>query len=473
VYLWSRKEDLPDIIKTFTYSIDEDKELFLFDILGSVAHTITLYRGGIISLEEAQTIIDGLRKIEQMGIPDISRYEDIHTAIEVMLTELIGEPAKKMHTARSRNDQVALDERLFLRDRLKKTLEELRALIKAFIDLASVSLDIIIPGFTHLQPAQPVLVSHHLLAYVEMLKRDFSRFYDLFPRVNECPIGSGALAGLDFPYDRFFVSEILRFRQPTNNSMDTVCDRDYLLEYAFNSTLLATHLSRFGEEIVLWSNPSFSFVNIGPGYTTGSSMMPQKHNPDVAELIRGEVGEFLGALISLFTMMKGLPLTYNRDLQLDKKTIFRIPSILLITLEATKGLIENMEFNREMIDSYLKKTMFLPATDLADFLVSKGIPFREAHHIVQDVVSYCQKEDKDFFSLSMDEWKKFGEYFIELEPDFFRLEKSVTRRNTYGGTSREQVDYQIMLNRKWLEDSKKYIDDIPEVKIEDLDKCWR
>jgi len=468
MYLWSSKEDLPEIVKTFTYSIDEDKELFSFDILGSIAHTITLYRGGIISLEETRAIIDGLKEIEKIGIPDISQYEDIHTAIEVSLTNLIGDPAKKMHTARSRNDQVALDERLFLRDRLKKTLEELRALIKAFIDLATVSLDIVIPGFTHLQPAQPVLISHHLLSYVEMLKRDFSRFCDFFPRLNECPIGSGALAGLDFPYDRFFVAEILKFHQPTDNSMDTVCDRDYLIEYAFNSTLLATHLSRFGEEIVLWSSPSFSFVKISPGYTTGSSMMPQKRNPDVAELIRGEVGEFLGYLISIFTIMKGIPLTYNRDLQLDKKFIFRIPNILLITLEATKGLIENMEFNRERITSYLKKSMFLLATDLADFLVNKGIPFREAHHIVSDIVSYCEKENKDFSSLTQNEWKKFGEYFIELEPDFFTLENAITRRNTYGGTSREQVERQIMLNRKWLEDSQNYIMNIPEVRIEDL-----
>jgi len=470
MYLWSDKEGLSEIVKVFTYSIEEDKELFSFDILGSIAHTITLYRSGIISKEEAKSIIDGLKRIENTGIQDVSQYEDIHTAIEATLTTLIGEPARKMHTARSRNDQVALDERLFLRDRLKKTLESLRDLIKAFVDLSTVSLDIVFPGFTHLQPAQPVILAHHLLAYVEMLKRDFSRFYDLFPRLNECPLGSGALAGLDFPYDRFLVSELLRFNKPTNNSMDTVCDRDYLLEYVFDSTLLTTHLSRFGEEIVLWSNPSFSFVRIAPGYTTGSSMMPQKRNPDVAELIRGEIGEFLGYLTSLFTIMKGIPLTYNRDLQLDKRYIFRIPNTLLIILVATKGLIENIEFNREMIDNYLKKSMFLLATDLADFLVNKGIPFREAHHIIQGVIEYCEKENKDFSSLSKEEWKRFGEYFTELKPEFFRFEDSTRRRNTYGGTSREQVEYQIILNRKWLEESGRCIDEIPEIKIEELSK---
>ncbi|MGB9682495.1 MAG: argininosuccinate lyase [bacterium] len=468
MYLWSGKEDLYDIVKTFTYSISEDKELFYFDIVGSIAHTLALYRGGIVSLEEAKAIVEGLKRIEKVGIQDIYQYEDIHTAIEMTLTSLIGESAKKMHTARSRNDQVALDERLYLRDKLKETLESLRALIKAFIDLSVASLDIVFPGFTHLQPAQPVLLAHHLLAYVEMLKRDFSRFYSLFPRINECPLGSGALAGLDFPYDRTFVSELLRFDKPTDNSMDTVCDRDYLLEYAFDATLLVTHLSRFGEEIVLWSNPSFSFVKIASGYTTGSSMMPQKRNPDVAELIRGEAGEFLGYLTSIFNIMKGLPLTYNRDLQLDKKAIFKVSNTLLLILETTRGLIEHIEFDRDSIEHYLKKTMFLLATDIADFLVNKGVPFREAHHIVQEIVNYCQKENKDFSFLSKEEWNRFGGYFTELEPEFFQLEKSISRRNTYGGTSREQIEYQIIINRKWLEESRKYIDKIPQIKLEEI-----
>ncbi|MBC7321097.1 argininosuccinate lyase [bacterium] len=466
-FLWSANEELPDIVKVFTYSIDEDKELFYYDILGGIAHTVALYRGGIINQDEAKVIIDGLYKLKDKKDIDFSKYEDVHTATEVELTGLIGEPAKKLHTARSRNDQVALDERLYLRDKLKEHLILIRDIVKAFVDLASISLDIVLPGFTHLQPAQPVLISHHLLAYVEMLKRDFSRFYSSYPRLNECPLGSGALAGLDFPYDRFLVSEILRFNKPTANSMDTVSDRDYLLEYMFNMLVTSIHMSRFGEEIVIWSNPLFGFVKINPGYTTGSSMMPQKRNPDIAELVRGSVGEYLGYLDTLVVMMKGLPLTYNRDLQIDKKVIFRASHSFLILLRVFKGLLENIEFDREKIRENLENE-FLLATDLADFLVNRGIPFRSAHHIVRNVVFYCQEHNKLFSELSKDEWRKFHEEFLELPEDFFSFENAVTRRDTYGGTGRNQVEYQILLNRRWLEESQSQIESIASVSIEEL-----
>ncbi|HOL54379.1 MAG TPA: argininosuccinate lyase [bacterium] len=466
-FLWSGKEELPDIVKEFTYSIEDDKNLFYYDILGGMAHTLTLYRGGIIDYDEAKSIIDGLYKLKDKNDINFSLYEDIHTAVEIELTALIGEPAKKLHTARSRNDQVSLDERLYLRDSLKEVLNLIRDLIKAFLDLAGVSLDIIVPGFTHLQPAQPVLISHHLLAYVEMLKRDFSRFYSLFPRLNECPLGSGALAGLDFPYDRFLVSEILRFDTPTNNSMDTVTDRDYLIEYIFNALLTSTHISRFGEEIVIWSNPLFGFVKISSGYTTGSSMMPQKRNPDVAELLRGSSGEFLGYLDLLLVTLKGLPLTYNRDLQMDKKVIFRASRSLHIILEVTRGLLENMELDREKICKNLNDE-FLLATDLADFLVNRGIPFRDSHHIVRDVVFYCQENKKTFSQLSEEEWRKFNEEFLNLPDDFFSFDKAINRRDTYGGTGRSCVEYQLLLNRKWLEETRRLIDALPEVYMEDL-----
>lgn len=466
-FLWSADEDLPDIVKIFTYSIDEDKELFYYDILGGMAHTLTLYKGGIITQDEAKSIIEGLYRLKDKKDIDFSKYEDVHTAVEVELTNLIGEPAKKLHTARSRNDQVALDERLYLRDRLKDYLVLIRDITKAFVDLATISLDIVLPGFTHLQPAQPVIVSHHLLAYVEMLKRDFSRFYSLYQRLNECPLGSGALAGLDFPYDRFFVSNILRFDNPTANSMDTVSDRDYLLEYVFNMLATSIHLSRFGEEIVIWSNPLFGFVKISPGYTTGSSMMPQKRNPDIAELVRGSVGEYLGYLDALVVMMKGLPLTYNRDLQIDKKVIFRACDSFLILLKVFKGLLENMEFDREKIKENLKDE-FLLATDLADFLVSRGIPFRSAHHIVRNIVFYCQEHNKSFSQLSKDEWERFHEEFLKLPEDFFSFENSVARRDTYGGTSKNQIEYQILLNRKWLEESQSQIEKIASISIDEL-----
>lgn len=466
-FLWSGKEELPDIVKTFTYSIDDDKNLFYYDILGGIAHTLTLYKGGIISHDEAKSIIDGLYKLKDKKDIDFSQYEDVHTAVEVELTKLIGEPAKKLHTARSRNDQVSLDEKLYLRDSLRETLILIRNLIRSFLDITSISLDIIIPGFTHLQPAQPALISHHLLAYIEMLKRDFTRFYSLFPRLNECPLGSGAIAGLDFPYDRFFVSEILRFSNPTNNSMDTVTDRDYLIEYVFNALLTSTHISRFGEEIVIWSNPLFGFVKISPGYTTGSSMMPQKRNPDVAELLRGSVGEFLGHLDLLIVTLKGLPLTYNRDLQMDKKVIFRVSKSLITILEVTKGLVENIEFDRERIAQNLNDE-FLLATDLADFLVNRGIPFRTAHHIVRDVVFYCQENNKTFSQLSKEEWKKFSEKFLELTDDFFSFDRAIDRRNTYGGTGRSCVEYQILLNRRWLEESERLISSLPTIGIEDI-----
>lgn len=466
-FLWGGRGDLPDIVKTFTYSIEDDKDLFYYDILGGIAHTLTLYKSGIINYDEARVIIDGLYKLKDKEDIDFSQYEDIHTAVEVELTNLVGEPAKRLHTARSRNDQVSLDERLYLRDSLRETLVLIRSLVKTFLDLASISLDIIIPGYTHLQPAQPVLISHHLLAYVEMLKRDFSRFYSLFPRLNECPLGSGAIAGLDFPYDRFFVSEILKFNNPTNNSMDTVTDRDYLIEYVFDALLTSTHISRLGEEIVIWSNPLFGYVDISPGYTTGSSMMPQKKNPDVAELLRGSVGEFLGYLDLLIVTLKGLPLTYNRDLQMDKKVIFRVSKSLIILLEVTRGLLENIEFNREKILKNLYDESLL-ATDLADFLVNRGIPFRTAHHIVRDVVFYCQENNKTFSQLSKEEWKRFSEKFLELPDDFFSFDKAIDRRDTYGGTARSCVEYQILLNRRWLEESKSLIDNLPKVSIEDI-----
>lgn len=465
-FLWSGKEQLPDIVKEFTYSIEEDKNLFYYDILGGIAHTLTLYKGGIISYDEAKSIIDGLYELKDKNI-DFSQYEDVHTAVEIELTKLIGEPGKKLHTARSRNDQVSLDERLYLRDSLKETLTLIRDLVKSFLDLASISLDIVVPGYTHLQPAQPVLISHHLLAYVEMLKRDFSRFYSLFLRLNQCPLGSGALAGLDFPYDRFFVSEILKFDTPTNNSMDTVTDRDYVIEYIFDALLTSTHISRFGEEIVIWSNPLFRFINISSGYTTGSSMMPQKRNPDVAELLRASVGEFLGYLDLLIVTLKGLPLTYNRDLQMDKKVIFRGVRSLISILKVTKGLLENIEFNRDRIRDNLNDE-FLFATDLADFLVNRGIPFRVSHHIVRDVVFYCQENNKRFSELSKEEWKRFSEEFLNLPQDFFSFDKAIDRRDTYGGTARSCVEYQILTNRKWLEESKKLIDTLPSIRIEDL-----
>ncbi|MGC8970670.1 MAG: argininosuccinate lyase [bacterium] len=466
-FLWSANEDLPDIVKAFTYSIDEDKELFYYDILGGIAHTLTLCKGGIITQEEARSIIDGLCVLKDKKDIDFSKYEDVHTAVEVELTNLIGEPARKLHTARSRNDQVVLDERLYLRDRLKESLVCIRDVIKALLDLASISLDIIIPGVTHLQPAQPILLSHHLLAYVEMLKRDFSRFYSLYPRLNECPLGSGALAGLDFPYDRFFISELLRFNKPTDNSIDTVSDRDYLAEYTFDILMTSIHISRFGEEIVIWSNPLFGFVKLSPGYTTGSSMMPQKRNPDVAELLRGLVGEFLGYLDILTVMMKGLPLTYNRDLQMDKKVIFSASNSFILSMKIIKGLLENMEFDRERIGENLKDE-FLMATDLADFLVNKGIPFRSAHHIVRDIVFYCQENNKSFSQLTTEEWEKFHKEFLSLPEDFFSFENSIARRDTYGGTSKTQVEYQILLNRDWLKESLKLIESIPSITIEEL-----
>ena len=466
-FLWSATEELPDTVKAFTYSIEYDKELFYYDILGGIAHTLTLYKGGILTQDEARSIIDGLYRLKDRKDIDFSKYEDVHTAVEIELTDLIGEPAKKLHTARSRNDQVALDERLYLRDRLRESLILLRQTVKALVDLAGISLDIVIPGFTHLQPAQPVLISHHLLAYAEMLKRDFSRFYSLYPRLNECPLGSGALAGLDFPYDRFFVSEILRFNKPTDNSMDTVSDRDYLLEYIFDVLLTSIHISRLSEEVVIWSNPHFGFVKLAPGYTTGSSMMPQKRNPDVAELMRGSVGEYLGYLDTLVVMMKGLPLTYNRDLQMDKKVIFSSSRSFLLLLEVTKGLLESIEFDRERIRENLKDE-FLLATDLADFLVNRGVPFRTAHHIVREVVFYCQEHNKVFTQLTRDEWKKFHEEFLSLPEDFFSFEKAIDRRDTYGGTARTQVEYQILSNRKWLEEIQRLIEDIPSVSIEEL-----
>jgi argininosuccinate lyase len=429
-------------VEAFTASIDIDARLYRHDIRGSIAHAKMLAKQRIISAADGRKIVRGLQAVEReiaSGKFAFSRAdEDIHMNIERRLTELIGPAGGKLHTARSRNDQVALDMRLYLRDEVKGILAGLKALELELARAAKKNLDVIMPGYTHLQRAQPVLFAHHLLAYVEMFERDCQRFADGLARADVMPLGSGALAGTTFPIDRAYVAKLLGFPRLSKNSIDAVSDRDFVLEFLASSAILFVHLSRLADELVLWSSQEFGFIELPDGYCTGSSMMPQKKNPDVPELIRGKSGRVFGHLQALLTIMKGLPLAYNRDLQEDKVPLFDTVDTVAASVKIIAEVIAGMKVERERLLSAVKDG-FMNATDLADYLVKRGLAFRAAHEAAGRVVRYCLARDKRIEELTLAELRRFCNKFERGVYRYISAEAAVGRRRAPGGTARANV----------------------------------
>ncbi len=439
-------------VAEYTASIPFDWRLYPYDIAGSIAHAKMLAKQGIISDKEAKTITEGLasirEEIEQGKFEFKSELEDIHMNIEARLILKVGEVGGKLHTARSRNDQVALDLRLFTREAIADTLDKIREFQQALISLAEANKSVVIPGYTHLQPAQPVLLAHHLLAYFEMLQRDSDRFGDCLKRTDVMPLGSGALAGVAYNIDREFLARELEFSQISRNSMDAVSDRDFVVEYEAATSLCMMHLSRLAEEIILWSSAEFNFVEIDEAYATGSSIMPQKKNPDVAELVRGKTGRVYGRLMAMLTTMKGLPLAYNRDMQEDKEGLFDTVDTLLSTLEVFAGMVNTLRVKVESTEQAVKQGYIL-ATDLADYLVKKGEPFRTAHDIVARLVSYAIEQGKSFGELSLSEYKKFSPRFGD-DVYLITVESSIAARDVFGGTAPKQVEQALASAKKLI-----------------------
>jgi len=426
----------------FSASIHFDMRLYRYDIAGSKAHAKMLAEIGLLTGHELELILTGLTEIESEIESNIFVFrpelEDIHMNIEKALVGKVGEAGEKLHTARSRNDQVALDMRLYLRDESQHLIELLAELQKGFVSLAREYLDVIMPGYTHLQRAQPVMLSHHLLAYYEMLSRDKERLSDGLKRINVLPLGSGALAGTSLPIDRGFVARELGFAAVSANSMDAVSDRDFMVEFLAACGLVQIHLSRFSEELVLWTSQEFNFADIADRFCTGSSIMPQKKNPDMPELIRGKSGRVVGNLMALLMVLKGLPMSYNRDLQEDKEPVFDSVDTVSQSLAVMIELLSGLSFNREILGNASKKG-FMTATDLAEYLVRKNIPFRQAHAIVGQAVAYCITNAKELTDLSFKELQKFSDTIAEDVFEVLGAEGSVNSRTTSGGTASTSV----------------------------------
>jgi len=446
------EKDADERAESYTASIQYDWRLYPYDIAGSIAHARMLGRQGIITEQEAETIIGGLNavreEIEQGSFEFRPELEDIHMNIEARLIEKVGEVGGKLHTARSRNDQVALDMRLFARDAILRAVEALRRLQKALVDVAGANKGVVMPGYTHLQRAQPVLLAHHLLAYFEMLERDIGRFKCSRKRTDILPLGSGALAGVAYQIDRESVAKELGFDQVSRNSIDAVSDRDFLLEYGSAASICMMHLSRLAEEVVLWSSAEFDFVEVDDAYATGSSIMPQKKNPDVAELARGKTGRAYGNLMSLLTMMKGLPLAYDRDMQEDKEAFFDTVDTLLATLDVCAGMVSTLRVKPESTARAVRQGHLL-ATDLADYLVKKGEPFRSAHDAVARLVARAAREGKALDGLKLSEYREFSPRFGE---DVFSIsvESSLAARDHVGGTAPKRVEQALAEAKKRL-----------------------
>jgi argininosuccinate lyase len=438
----------PDAIMTaINASIGFDQRLYAQDIAGSRAHAAMLAACSIITASDADAIREGLltvlSEIEDGNFTFRTELEDIHLNIESRLTDLVGEPGKRLHTGRSRNDQVAVDFRLWVRDQCDAAIQGLTTLMQAFLTQAEAGADWVMPGFTHLQVAQPVTWGHHMLAYVEMLGRDRSRFADARRRMNECPLGAAALAGTGFPIDRHMTAAALGFDRPTANSLDSVSDRDFALEFLSASAICATHLSRFAEELVIWSTAQFRFVRLSDKWTTGSSIMPQKKNPDAAELLRAKIGRILGATVALFTVMKGLPLTYSKDMQEDKEQVFDAADTLMLALAAMTGMVTDMSANRDALKA-AAASGFSTATDLADWLVrALGLPFREAHHVTGRLVALAESKGCDLPDLSLTDMQTAHPGITDQVYSVLGVENSVRSRQSYGGTAPDQVRAQI------------------------------
>ena len=439
-------------VAQFTESVSFDRRLWRHDILGSLVHADMLQKIGVLSHTERHAIVHGLkaiaREIEQGRFRWKAAFEDVHMNIEAELTRRVPAGAK-LHTARSRNDQVALDIRLWLRDEIVLLLGEITDLQRALVSLGEKNADVLIPGYTHLQRAQPVYLAHHLLAYVEMLERDCERLWDCHSRVNVCPLGSGAIAGSTLPLDRVFVAKLLGFvdasgrPQLTQNSMDAVSDRDFAVEFCAAAALLAVHLSRLAEDLILWTSTEFNFIRVADAYTTGSSLMPQKKNPDIAELARGKSGRVIGNLVALLTLLKGLPMTYNRDLQEDKERLFDTADTVRATTQLVAAMLRNTKVNKAACAAAASDPALL-ATDLADYLVKKGMPFRQAHHVVGAVVALAEKTGKPLNRLTLAELQSVDKNFGRDALAVFDLKCAMSKRNLTGAPGTREVTKQLV-----------------------------
>jgi len=453
--LWAGrfKEKTAKIVEKFTASIDVDRRLYAYDIEGSIAHCRSLAKAAIITAAESEIIIAGLEKIRQEidrgTFPYSDALEDIHTHIESRLNKLVGKVAHKLHTARSRNDQVALDVRLYLRETVFSISRYLFELRRVLVNLAKSHIATVLPGYTHLQRAQPILLAHHLLAYYEMFSRDTDRLQDCLTRINVMPLGSAALAGTPHPIDRQYTAELLGFKKVSANSVDSVSDRDFIIEFLSIAGICMMHLSRLSEELIIWSSAEFGFIELPDAFATGSSIMPQKKNPDVAELIRGKSGRVFGNLIAMLTLMKSLPLSYNRDMQEDKTLLFDAVDILTACLEIYIQLLPKIKINKSIMQK-AAGCGYLNATDMADYLVTRGMPFREAHRCVGQIVGYALGFNKEIHELSLKELQQYAPQINDDVFDYLETQRMIDRRTTTGGTATQTVKAAIKAAEKKL-----------------------
>ncbi|WP_270430764.1 MULTISPECIES: argininosuccinate lyase [Anaerostipes] len=455
--LWGGRftKETDQLVYNFNASIGFDQKFYRQDIEGSIAHVTMLESIGVLTAAERDLIIGGLNgilsDIESGAIEITSEYEDIHSFVEANLIDRIGDAGKKLHTGRSRNDQVALDMKLYTRDEITSLKELLKDLMENLHQIMKDNLDTFMPGFTHLQKAQPVTLAHHVGAYMEMFKRDYSRLTDIYERMNYCPLGSGALAGTTYPLDRKMTADLLDFYGPTLNSMDSVSDRDYIIELLSALSTVMMHLSRFSEEIIIWNSNEYQFVSIDDGFSTGSSIMPQKKNPDIAELVRGKTGRVYAALNSILTTMKGIPLAYNKDMQEDKEYTFDAIDTVKGCLSLFTGMIKTMTFHRDRMESSAKNG-FTNATDAADYLVNHGVPFRDAHGIVGQLVLLCIKKGISLDELSLEEYQEISPAFEEDIYDAISMKTCVEKRNTIGAPGQDAMKKVIEINEAYLKE---------------------
>ena len=457
--LWGGRftKETNQLVHNFNASISFDQKFYKQDIQGSIAHVTMLAKQGILSEDDRLVIINGLNSIlndiESGKLEISSGSEDIHSFVEQTLIERVGDAGKRLHTGRSRNDQVALDMKLYTRDEIKEIDGLLVKLLDSLLKVMENNTETFMPGFTHLQKAQPITLAHHFGAYFEMFKRDRGRLQDIYTRMNYCPLGSGALAGTTYPLDREYTASLLNFDGATLNSMDSVADRDYLIELLSALSTIMMHFSRFCEEIIIWNSNEYRFVEIDDSYSTGSSIMPQKKNPDIAELVRGKTGRVYGALVSLLTTMKGLPLAYNKDMQEDKELSFDAIDTVKGCIVLFTGMIDTMKFNKNVMEASAKNG-FTNATDAADYLVNHGVPFRDAHGIIGQLVLYCIDKNIALDDMTLDEYKKISPVFEEDIYDAISLKTCVEKRTTLGAPGKDAMNKVIELNKKYLEEFK-------------------
>lgn len=455
--LWGGRftKETDKLVYNFNASISFDQKFYAQDIRGSIVHVTMLQKQGILTKEEKESIIEGLKGIQadvENGTLEITdEYEDIHSFVEANLIDRIGDAGKKLHTGRSRNDQVALDMRLYTRDEIEALDTLLKELLEVLLKLMKEHIETYMPGFTHLQKAQPVTLAHHLGAYFEMFKRDRLRMKDIRKRMNYCPLGAGALAGTTYPLDREYTAELLGFDGPTLNSMDSVSDRDYLIEMLSAMSTVMMHLSRFCEEVIIWNSNEYQFVEIDDAYSTGSSIMPQKKNPDIAELVRGKTGRVYGALMSLLTTMKGIPLAYNKDMQEDKELVFDAIDTTKGCLALFTGMLRTMRFRKQRMEDSAKNG-FTNATDAADYLVNHGVPFRDAHGIVGQLVLYCIDKNIALDDMSLEEYKAISPVFEEDIYEAISMKTCVEMRNTIGAPGKSAMEQAIALEEAYLKE---------------------